>query len=146
MYLLLLLLLLLFLFLLLCKCVHTYIHHIAPSLTIHITTTTTPQPKNQDAYLPQRLVDKLMYMYNMVEMARVTGVPVSYLLTRGQSVKVFSQILRKAKEKGLVVPNMKVVFVGGFVGGFCGCGVGWNVFILVKCARLHSHLLVVLAW
>jgi DNA polymerase delta subunit 1 len=36
----------------------------------------------QDAYLPQRLLDKLMYMYNHIEMARVTGVPASYLLTR----------------------------------------------------------------
>ena len=61
----------------------------------------------QDAYLPQRLVDKLMYMYNLIEMARVTGVPVSYLLTRGQSIKVFSQILRKCRQKGLLVPNMK---------------------------------------
>lgn len=69
----------------------------------------------KDAYLPQRLVDKLMYMYNMVEMARVTGVPVSYLLTRGQSVKVFSQILRKARQKGLVVPNMKVCMVNGAI-------------------------------
>ena len=42
----------------------------------------------QDAYLPQRLVDNLMYMYNYVEMARVTGVPMSYLLSRGQSIKV----------------------------------------------------------
>ena len=41
----------------------------------------------QDAYLPQRLVDKLMYMYNYIEMARVTGVPMSFLLTRGQSIK-----------------------------------------------------------
>lgn len=62
----------------------------------------------QDAYLPQRLVDKLMYMYNYVEMARVTGVPMSYLLSRGQSIKVFSQILRKSRTKNLVVPNMKV--------------------------------------
>ena len=62
----------------------------------------------QDAYLPQRLVDKLMYMYNYVEMARVTGVPMSFLLTRGQSIKVFSQILRKARQKGLLVPNTKV--------------------------------------
>ena len=61
----------------------------------------------QDAYLPQRLVDKLMYMYNYVEMARVTGVPMSFLLTRGQSIKVFSQILRKARQRGLVVPNIK---------------------------------------
>jgi hypothetical protein len=41
-----------------------------------------PLPSPQDAYLPQRLLDKLMYMYNYVEMARVTGVPMSYLLTR----------------------------------------------------------------
>ncbi|PSC71316.1 DNA polymerase delta catalytic subunit [Micractinium conductrix] len=61
----------------------------------------------KDAYLPQRLVDNLMYMYNYVEMARVTGVPMSYLLSRGQSIKVFSQILRKALTKNLVVPNMK---------------------------------------
>ena len=62
----------------------------------------------QDAYLPQRLVDKLMYMYNYIEMARVTGVPMSFLLTRGQSIKVFSQILRKARQKNLVVPFLKV--------------------------------------
>ena len=61
----------------------------------------------KDAYLPQRLVEKLMYMYNYVEMARVTGVPMSYLLTRGQSIKVFSQILRKARERDLVVANIK---------------------------------------
>lgn len=42
----------------------------------------------QDAYLPQRLLDKLMLIYNYVEMARVTGVPLSFLLARGQSIKV----------------------------------------------------------
>ena len=62
----------------------------------------------QDAYLPQRLLDKLMYMYNYVEMARVTGVPMSYLLTRGQSIKVYSQILRKCRQRGLLVPFIKV--------------------------------------
>jgi len=58
----------------------------------------------KDAYLPQRLVDKLMYMYNYIEMARVTGVPMSFLLTKGQSIKVFSQLLRKAKQRNLVIP------------------------------------------
>lgn len=29
-----------------------------------------------------------MYIYNYVEMARVTGVPISFLLARGQSIKV----------------------------------------------------------
>ena len=71
----------------------------------------------KDAYLPQRLLDKLMMLYNFVEMARVTGVPMSYLLTRGQSVKVFSQILRKAAQRGLLVPNMKPANGGGGFGG-----------------------------
>ncbi|CAN8251712.1 unnamed protein product [Cochlearia groenlandica] len=61
----------------------------------------------KDAYLPQRLLDKLMYIYNYVEMARVTGVPISFLLARGQSIKVLSQLLRKAKQKNLVLPNAK---------------------------------------
>lgn len=61
----------------------------------------------KDAYLPQRLLDKLMFIYNYVEMARVTGVPISFLLSRGQSIKVLSQLLRKAKQKNLVIPNMK---------------------------------------
>lgn len=48
-----------------------------------------------------------MYMFNYIEMARVTGVPMSFLLTRGQSIKVFSQILRKARQKNMLVPNIK---------------------------------------
>ncbi|XP_077213499.1 DNA polymerase delta catalytic subunit-like [Tasmannia lanceolata] len=61
----------------------------------------------KDAYLPQRLLDKLMFIYNYVEMARVTGVPISFLLARGQSIKVLSQLLRKAKQTNLVIPNAK---------------------------------------
>ena len=36
-----------------------------------------------------------MSIINYMEMARVTGVPLPYLLTRGQQVKVISQLLRK---------------------------------------------------
>ncbi|XVF70581.1 hypothetical protein PTKIN_Ptkin11bG0173800 [Pterospermum kingtungense] len=61
----------------------------------------------KDAYLPQRLLDKLMFIYNYVEMACVTGVPISFLLSRGQSIKVLSQLLRKSKQKNLVIPNVK---------------------------------------
>ena len=60
----------------------------------------------KDAYLPQRLLDKLMYMYNYIEMARVTGVPLNYLLTRGQSIKVMSQLLRKARQRNMLIPHM----------------------------------------
>ncbi|ORY50267.1 DNA polymerase delta catalytic subunit [Rhizoclosmatium globosum] len=60
----------------------------------------------KDAYLPQRLLDKLMCIINYIEMARVTGVPFNYLLTRGQQIKVISQLYRKAKQQGLLIPNM----------------------------------------
>jgi DNA polymerase delta subunit 1 len=61
----------------------------------------------KDAYLPQRLLDKLMCLVNYTEMARVTGVPFNYLLARGQQVKFISQLFRKAREQKLVIPNMK---------------------------------------
>lgn len=61
----------------------------------------------KDAYLPQRLMDKLMCLINYTEMARVTGVPFMFLLSRGQQVKFISQLFRKALEQQLVIPNMK---------------------------------------
>lgn len=59
----------------------------------------------KDAFLPVRLIEKLMVMVNNVEMARVTGVPIAWLLERGQQIKVFSQMLRKAKNKNLLFPT-----------------------------------------
>ena len=38
-----------------------------------------------------------MCIINYMEMARVTGVPLSYLLSRGQQIKVISQLLRKVQ-------------------------------------------------
>ena len=61
----------------------------------------------KDAYLPQRLMDKLMCLVNYTEMARVTGVPFNYLLARGQQVKFISQLFRKALEQQLVIPNLR---------------------------------------
>jgi DNA polymerase delta subunit 1 len=61
----------------------------------------------KDAYLPQRLMDKLSCLANYTEMARVTGVPFNFLLSRGQQVKFISQLFRKALEQNLVIPNIK---------------------------------------
>lgn len=61
----------------------------------------------KDAYLPQRLMDKLSCLENYTEMARVTGVPFNYLLSRGQQVKFVSQLFRKALEQKLVIPNLR---------------------------------------
>uniref|UniRef100_A0A1B0GNL4 DNA polymerase n=1 Tax=Phlebotomus papatasi TaxID=29031 RepID=A0A1B0GNL4_PHLPP len=59
----------------------------------------------KDAYLPLRLLNKLMCIVNYMEMARVTGVPLSCLLTRGQQIKVISQLLRKAKDNRYLIPT-----------------------------------------
>lgn len=61
----------------------------------------------KDAYLPQRLMDKLSCLENYTEMARVTGVPFNFLLSRGQQIKFISQLFRKALEQKLVIPNMR---------------------------------------
>lgn len=53
----------------------------------------------KDSLLPLRLLEKLMSVINYMEMARVTGVPLTYLLTRGQQVKVVSQLLRKVRRR-----------------------------------------------
>jgi len=61
----------------------------------------------KDAWLPVRLLDKLSVLINYIEMARVTGVPVDFLITRGQQIKVMSMLLRKARAGGLVIPTIK---------------------------------------
>ena len=62
----------------------------------------------KDAILPQRLLDKLMFVINYIEMARVTGVNLMYLLTRGQQIKVVSQLYRKANSRDLIIPAMDI--------------------------------------
>ena len=58
----------------------------------------------KDSYLPLKLMDKLMSLYNYTEMARVTGVPIRFLFTRGQQIKVASQLYRKAKHCDMLIP------------------------------------------
>jgi DNA polymerase delta subunit 1 len=60
----------------------------------------------KDAYLPQQLLNKLSIIINYVEMARVSGVPLNFLLTRGQQIKVFSMLLRKTRKVNLLIPNL----------------------------------------
>ena len=69
----------------------------------------------KDAILPLRLLDKLMCLINYMEMARVTGVPLSYLLTRGQQIKVVSQLLRtvwSACMHGCIMSSIVLAIIG----------------------------------
>ena len=52
-------------------------------------------------------MDKLMCFINYTEMARVTGVPFNYLLAHGQSIKVLSQLFRKASDDNYLVPALE---------------------------------------
>lgn len=61
----------------------------------------------KDALLPLRLMEKLSVVFNYIEMSRVTGVPFNYLLTRGQQIKVLSQLFRKAASENYVIPDVK---------------------------------------
>jgi DNA polymerase elongation subunit (family B) len=64
----------------------------------------------KDSWLPIRLMNNLKCIYNNVEMARVTGVPINYLFSRGQQIKVVSQIHNATKKKNLLVPG-KVTYM-----------------------------------
>jgi DNA polymerase delta subunit 1 len=60
----------------------------------------------KDTLLPHRLLAKLCILVNLLEMAKATWVPLCYLVERGQQIKVFSQITKKAREMGFMVPTI----------------------------------------
>jgi DNA polymerase elongation subunit (family B) len=59
----------------------------------------------QDTELLQKLVDKQLILITIIQLANVTFVPIGFLTTRGQTIKVFSQILRKARMMNFLVPH-----------------------------------------
>lgn len=59
----------------------------------------------QDTHLLQKLVDKQLILITIVQLANVTFVPIEFLTTRGQTIKVYSQILRKARQMDFLVPH-----------------------------------------
>jgi DNA polymerase elongation subunit (family B) len=59
----------------------------------------------QDTVLLQRIVDKQLILITIMQLANVTSVPISFLTTRGQTIKVLSQILRKARQMDFLVPH-----------------------------------------
>lgn len=57
----------------------------------------------QDTELPQKIINKLTIIPNMVEMSKATWVPMNFLIERGQGIKVFSQLTRKTREENMLV-------------------------------------------
>ena len=61
----------------------------------------------KDTLLPHRLMKKLCTLLNLLEMAKATWVPLCFLVERGQQIKVFSQLTKKAREMGFMVPTIR---------------------------------------
>jgi DNA polymerase delta subunit 1 len=71
----------------------------------------------QDTNLCLLLFEKFAVLPNHIEMAKVTRVPVEYLVTRGQSIKVFSQIAYETRKAGYLIPVLpKMETEGKFQG------------------------------
>lgn len=60
---------------------------------------------SQDVSLPLRLMTKLSIAQNVLEMANATSVPVLYLVTHGQQIKVLSLLLKKARSMNFLCPD-----------------------------------------
>lgn len=59
----------------------------------------------QDAFLVQRLFDNLQMWIGLVEMAKVCNVPIMFLFTQGQQIKVYSQVYKKGVKDGIVIQS-----------------------------------------
>ena len=61
----------------------------------------------KDTLLPHKLMKKMCILLNLVEMAKATWVPLCFLVERGQQIKVFSQLTKKSRELGFMVPTIR---------------------------------------
>jgi len=60
----------------------------------------------KDTILPIQIMDKLKTIPNLVEMAKATWVPMSFLIERGQQIKVFSLMVKTATGYEYCIPTI----------------------------------------
>ena len=58
----------------------------------------------QDCNLVQHLFSKVDVVTDLVEMAKLCSVPMSFLIFRGQGIKLTSYVAKKGREKGVLMP------------------------------------------
>jgi DNA polymerase elongation subunit (family B) len=63
----------------------------------------------KDTLLPYLIDKKLQMQYRMIEFARVCGVDMVTLLQRGQQIRIVSQLLRKGRVDGFLLPLKRAV-------------------------------------
>lgn len=59
----------------------------------------------QDTALPLRLMLDRVMMPNLIEMSRVTYTPFTWLITRGEQIKAYSQLSRELRNNNFILPS-----------------------------------------
>ncbi len=59
----------------------------------------------QDSYLVLKLFEKLQLWYGLTEQANIFNVPIPYLYTKGQQIKVYSQIYKLCIKNSIVLES-----------------------------------------
>lgn len=78
-----------------------FIHKVRKALTL------TGKYCVKDTELPIKLVEKLNLWISMEQMSNVTGVPMAYLHTRGQQIKVMSQLYKEAQLEDIIISEQE---------------------------------------
>ena len=68
---------------------------------------------SRHSQLPLQIMSKLQTVVNLVEMARVTGVLITWLLETGDQYKALSQLSRACKEQGFLIAASNFPYQGG---------------------------------
>jgi len=64
----------------------------------------------QDCNLVQHLMNKIDVITGYVEMSRICSVPISFLVFRGQGIKLTSYVSKKCREKQTLMPDLEKTF------------------------------------
>ena len=71
----------------------------------------------QDCNLVHHLMNKIDVLTGYVEMSRICSVPISFLVFRGQGIKLTSYVAKKCREKNTLMPDLEK---GGSTDGYEG--------------------------
>ena len=61
----------------------------------------------QDCNLVHHLMSKIDVLTGYVEMSRICSVPISFLVFRGQGIKLTSYVAKKCREKDTLMPDLE---------------------------------------
>jgi len=61
----------------------------------------------QDCNLVHHLMNKIDVLTGFIEMANICSVPISFLIFRGQGIKLTSYVAKKCREKDIVMPDLE---------------------------------------